>query len=114
MSEDNQKLRERFVVVREEFSNTIFQMINPLRGECAFSFLWNEEEAARKAKMLARFYKELIDGGFEKEMAWQMTQKMMTYPDELIKEYFLKSLDVAKEVAEIVAKEQAKKDATNP
>jgi hypothetical protein len=109
MSDNAQQLRERIIVVREELSNTLFGIINPLRGDSGFSYFWNEDEAVRKAKILSRFYKELIDGGIDKEMAWQLTQKFLVLPDELIKEYYLKSLDIAKDIASLVVGENKTK-----
>jgi hypothetical protein len=59
-----------------------------------------------KAKDLVRFYKALVENGFEKEMAWQMTQKVLTLPDELIKEYLIRMLDPSKEIAALVLGEK--------
>ena len=106
VSENNQPLRERFVVVREEPSNMFFQMLNPFRGDLGFSYVFNEDEAVRKAKALARFYKEPTDSGVENGMAWQMTQKVFLLPDDIITECFLKSLEVAKDVAIALAGEK--------
>ena len=82
--EDLEELREVLKVVREEVPGLLKDIIGPLKELFGIAFTTTEEEAERKAKAIAKFYKELVEAGIDKDVALQMTQGNFINPMDLI------------------------------
>ncbi|KYH40911.1 MAG: hypothetical protein AYL32_008840 [Candidatus Bathyarchaeota archaeon B26-2] len=81
---DMEELREVLKIVREEVPGLLKDITGPLKEILGITFATTEEEAERKAKAIARFYKELVDAGIDKDVALQMTQSSFINPMDLI------------------------------
>jgi hypothetical protein len=84
---DVEELREVLKVVREEVPGLLKDITGPLKEILGITFATTEEEAERKAKAIARFYKELVDAGIDKDVALQMTQSNFINPMDIISKF---------------------------
>ncbi len=83
---DTEELKEVLKVVREEVPGLLKDIVVPLKELIGIAFTTTEEEAEKKAKAIAKFYKELIAAGIDKETVLQMTQSNFTSPMDVMKE----------------------------
>ncbi len=81
---DVEELRDVLKIVREEIPGLLKDITGPLKELLGIAFTTTEEEAEKKAKAIAKFYKELINAGIDKETALQMTQSNFVNPMDII------------------------------
>jgi len=81
---DVEELREVLRVVREEVPSLLREIVEPLKEILGIAFATTEEEAERRAKAIARFYKELVEAGMDKEKAFMLTNRSFVNPMDLV------------------------------
>lgn len=95
------EIKQSIIAVREEIANLMREMVWPLRDCVGLSVITNEDEAERRGKAVARFYKELIAADIDKTLALQMAQKLFIDSSEMnntIREYMAKNEEAAREI----------------
>ena len=94
---DVEELREVLKVVREEVPGLLKDITSPLKELLGIAFTTTEEEAEKRAKAIAKFYKELINAGIDKDVALEMT-----------KSSFINPMDVISKLSEVWMKKKSK------
>lgn len=95
--------------IREETGSLIHNMMWPLKDFIGITLVSHEDEAERRGKAVARFYKELIAAGIDPAAAIQLTQTEFINPTEIIREYLVKDLEVAREIVTAIINSQSPK-----
>jgi hypothetical protein len=103
------EIKAAIVAVREETGNLIREMMWPLKEFIGITLVNHEDEAERRGKAVARFYKELIAAGIDPAAALQLTQTEFINPTEIVRDYLLKDLEVTREVVMAVVNSQSPK-----
>ena len=81
---DVEELREVLKVIREEVPGLLKDITSPLKELLGIAFTTTEEEAERRAKAIAKFYKELINAGIDKDVALEMTKSSFINPMDVV------------------------------
>jgi hypothetical protein len=106
------EVKGAIIAVREEIANLMRESMYPLRDCVGLSIINHEDEAERKGKAIARFYKELIAADIDKAAALQMAQKLFIEPADMnntIREYMLKNQETAREIVLAIINAQSPK-----
>jgi hypothetical protein len=95
--------------IREETGNLIRDMMWPLKDLIGITLINHEDEAERRGKAVARFYKELIAAGIDQPAAIQLVQSEFINPTEIVRDYLIKDLEVAGEIVKALVNSQLPK-----
>ncbi len=98
--DDVEELREVLKIVREEVPGLLRDISNPLKELLGIAFATTEEEAERRAKAIAKFYKELIEAGIDKDVALDMTRSSFINPADMISRIFTVWMEKRKKTGE--------------
>jgi hypothetical protein len=101
------EMKQAIGAVREETGNLVRDMMWPLKELIGITLVNHEDEAERRGKAVARFYKELIAGGIDPAAAIQLTQTEFINPTEIVRDYLVKDLEVAREIVVAIINSQA-------
>jgi hypothetical protein len=106
------EIKQTIAVVKEEIANLMRESMYPLRDCVGLQIITHEDEAERRGKAIARFYKELIAADIDKAAALQMVQKVFIDPVDLnntIREYMLRNEEVARDIILAIINSQTPK-----
>jgi hypothetical protein len=96
------EVKQSILAVREEFGDMLRNIMWPLRECLGLSLITHEDEAERRGKAIALFYKQLIAADIDKTAALQIVQKLFIDPVDvanIFREYMLKNQETARELA---------------
>jgi hypothetical protein len=96
---DEIETKKMLGALREEMTEWLRWVNSPLREVLGLNLVTHEDEAERRAKGVARFYKELVSAEIDKTTALELTKSIYMDPAVITKEYLLKELEVIKEIA---------------
>jgi hypothetical protein len=106
---NEEEMRAAIGAIREETGNLIHNIMWPLKDFIGITLINHEDEAERRGKAVARFYKELIAAGIDPAAAIQLTQTEFINPTEIIRDYVVKDLEVARDILMAIASSQVPK-----
>lgn len=81
-----EEVKETLRAVREEVPSLLRELVTPLKELLGITF--DEEQAKKKAKAIAVFYKELVDSGIDRDTALILTKEQFTNPLSILQQVF--------------------------